>query len=123
MFLQLFFAFFKILHKSLMVFYKVRHVYSAIHKFPSTSHQLVKIFIIINHFFFFIPHSIYIQSSNWPGKSFPRTFLSRLNIFAAVDIQSPNNILFFRLMFSTSFIDFKKVFKESDIASNVNWSS
>ena len=26
-------------------------------------------------------------------------------------------------MFSTSFIDFEKVFKESDIASNVNWPS
>ena len=72
---------------------------------------------------FFIPHLLYIQSTNRPGKFFPCTFSSLLNIFAFVDIKPPNNTLFFKLMFSNSFIDFEKVFKESDIASNVNRSS
>ena len=71
--------------------------------------------------FFYFTLAVH-PSSNRQGKFFPRTFLSRLNIFAAVDIQPPNNTLFFRLVFSTSFIDFE-VFTESDIASNVNWSS
>ena len=61
--------FFKIIHKNLMVLYKVRHVYSAIHEFWSKLYQLVKIFVIINRFFF-MPHSLSIQSSNRPGKSF-----------------------------------------------------
>ena len=70
----------------------------------------LQIFVIINFFFFHTALSI-IQSSNWPGKFSQRIFFSRLNTFAAVDIQPPSKTLFFRLMFSTCFIDFEKVFK------------
>ena len=95
-------------------FYKIRHVYSTVHQLWSNSHQLIQIFIIINRFFFIL-HSLYIQSSNRLGKFCPRIFLSRINTFAAVDIQPSKKTLFFKLIFSTSFIDFEKVFKKSDI--------
>ena len=66
---------------------------------------------------------LYIQSSNRSGKFYPRIFFSRLDTFAVIDIQPPNNALFLRLMFPTSPIDFENIFMKSDIASNVNWYS
>ena len=66
---------------------------------------------------------LYIQSSNRSGKFYPRISFSRLDTFAVIDIQPPNNALFLRLMFPTSPIDFENVFMKSDIASNVNWYS
>ena len=53
MFSWLFFIFFvEITNKNLVVLCKIRHVYSTIHQLWSNSHQLVKIFIIINRLFF-----------------------------------------------------------------------
>ena len=105
-----------------MIFYKIRHVYSRVHQLWSNCHQLIQMFIIINCFFFIL-HSLYIQSSNQPGKFSLRIFLSRLNTFTAVDIQPPKETLLFKLIFSTSFIDFEKFFKQPDFSSKGNQSS
>ena len=96
--------FFIIIHKNLMVLYKVRHVYSPIHKFWSYFYQLVKIFVIINPLFSYATLSLH-----QPGKVFP-LFFTRLNTFAAVDIQPLKSTLFFSVTFSTSLVDLEKNF-------------
>ena len=57
----LFFIHFKIINNPyyLIVLYKIRHVYSTIHQLWSNSHQIVKIFVIINHLFFHTALSIH----------------------------------------------------------------
>ena len=63
---------------------------------------------------FLFLHSLFIQSSNWPGK-----FLSRLNTLATVDIQPSIKVLFV----FTFFCWVEKVFKLSAVSLNDRSSS
>ena len=72
---------------------------------------------------FFIPHSLYIQSLNRPGKFSPCIFFLCLSTFAAVETQPSKNTLILRLTFSDSPTDIENIFLKSNIASNVNCSS
>ena len=110
-----FIMFFKIIHENLMVLYKIRHVYSAIHKFWSNFHQLVKIFVIINRLFFYTALSLSIQSSNRQGKVSP-LFFSRLNTFAAVDTQPLREFCFSVSYFQLPLLISKKVIIEQRLS-------
>ena len=103
--MYLFFIFFKIAKKNFMVFNKIGHIYPVVQQRWSNAHQLVDISIIINCLLFYSTFSVYL--SNF--LSF--IILSCLYAFAAIDIQPPMKVLFFRLTFSSSFVDFEKVFR------------
>ena len=63
--------------------------------------------------FAFLSHTLYISILY----IFPFIILSCLYAFAATDIHPPNKNLFFRPIFSSSFIDFEVASNSSDIAS------
>ena len=92
------FDFSKIINKNIMVFNKIVILTRQLNNFGAITINYINFYNCIL-FAFFIPHSLRIQSSNRLGKFFPH-ILSRLNTFAAVESQPPNNTLF--LIFLTS---------------------
>ena len=123
LFLWLLFIFFvEIIKGSIVLQYKIRHVYSTIHQLCSNFHQLVKIFLTIYRLFFHAAvfmHPIFKST----GQILSTHIFLASEYFAVIDIQPPNNALFLRLMFSASPMHFKNVFIESDVSLNVNWHS
>ena len=79
------------------------YVYPAVHQLWSNSHQFVKISIIIVGLPFY--PTLFNQSSNRHDK------FCCLYTFDAINIHLPIRDLSLRPIFSTSFIDFEKVFK------------
>ena len=105
------FEFIKIFQENFIAFNKIRGVYSAVHQLWSNTHQLRKISVIITCLIIFCTSnitSLQIYKTNSPFCSYT---------FDAIKIHPPNKHQFFRLICSSSLIDFEKVFKQPLIAS------
>ena len=109
--------FFKIIYKNLLVLHKIRHVYSAVHKFWSNFHQLVNIFIIIYRLLFHT--TLTLRPIFKSTRQICSSILLSPKYFRCCWRPTPKSTLFFSAVFSTSLFDLEKCFNRAEIVSNV----
>ena len=94
----------KVFKKNFMVFKKICYIYPTVHQFWSNAHQLVKISVIVTGLSFF--STFFIQPIFKSTRQILTSVYFRWNWY-----QTTKYSLILQLMFSSSFIDFEKVFK------------